>query len=321
VALHAVRGTRSSISETDLSRLEEHAAKHVQTLAWLCDAEQKIPLVGDDDAGIILPRGSDWDVRDCLEVFSFAAELGLSTELPQGIRLWPQQGMAAAHWGSWHVHAVAGAPRGAARGASHRHLDMLSVCISHQATPILIDPGTGTYFANQDWRDYFRSERVHPGIHSGETAWAVVVDLFEVRQPPLGELKVEGKYLLLTCEHPTGGHPMRRISAEGTTLVIEDSLDLPTPRISFPFSAAAEVFEREGDLVLDSAEWRITIQPAPISFSHLVADIELRALETSIETIEGAISTGYGRIEAGNSVQCLYAQNQKVVTTIEHKET
>jgi hypothetical protein len=45
--------------------------------------------------------------------------------------------------------------------AAHGHADCLSICLSVDGKPVLIDPGTFDYFTSPDWRDYFRQTCAH----------------------------------------------------------------------------------------------------------------------------------------------------------------
>lgn len=45
--------------------------------------------------------------------------------------------------------------------AAHGHADSLSICLSIGGEPCLIDPGTYSYWADLQWRDYFRGTSAH----------------------------------------------------------------------------------------------------------------------------------------------------------------
>ena len=60
------------------------------------------------------------------------------------------------------VRAVADAgPLGYLAIAAHGHADALSFTLSAHGNEILIDPGTYTYYAGEEWRSYFRGTRAH----------------------------------------------------------------------------------------------------------------------------------------------------------------
>lgn len=45
--------------------------------------------------------------------------------------------------------------------AAHGHADALQVCLAVAGEPVLIDPGTYAYWAEREWRDYFRGTSAH----------------------------------------------------------------------------------------------------------------------------------------------------------------
>jgi len=45
--------------------------------------------------------------------------------------------------------------------AAHGHADCLSICLSVNNQPVIIDPGTYDYFTFPEWRNYFRETRAH----------------------------------------------------------------------------------------------------------------------------------------------------------------
>jgi hypothetical protein len=64
--------------------------------------------------------------------------------------------------------------------AAHGHADALSVWLSVNGVPLLIDPGTGTYHEDARIRSYFRSTRAHntlviddmdQSVQTGPTIW------------------------------------------------------------------------------------------------------------------------------------------------------
>jgi hypothetical protein len=55
-------------------------------------------------------------------------------------------------------------PLGAAESAGHGHADLLGVQCAAFGQPYLVDPGTGCYGAQPDWRDFFRSSEAHSTV-------------------------------------------------------------------------------------------------------------------------------------------------------------
>ncbi len=52
-------------------------------------------------------------------------------------------------------------------GAGHGHADALSICLSLDGRPLLVDPGTYLYNGPQHWRDHFRGARAHNLLRVG----------------------------------------------------------------------------------------------------------------------------------------------------------
>ena len=68
-------------------------------------------------------------------------------------------------WPNGHVRVIFDAGHlGLAPLAAHGHMDALSFVLEINGQPLLVDPGTYTYFKALEWRDYFRSTRGHNTI-------------------------------------------------------------------------------------------------------------------------------------------------------------
>ena len=154
-----------------------------------------LPSIGDDDGGALCPlvhRARD----GARGVFAIAGSLFHRTDFawaaggdvahliwmrgtagldefdsipraaPSGeaFRLFPAGGYAAMRSG-WDVNAhqmiVDVGPLGCPITSGHGHADLLSVQCVAFGEPILIDAGTGSYTADRQWRDYFRSTAAH----------------------------------------------------------------------------------------------------------------------------------------------------------------
>jgi hypothetical protein len=151
----------------------------------LADDRGRLPLLGDDDGGMLFPicGREPVDVRDSL---SLAASLLQRPELavgePTEEALWMLGGERAAlarprsvePLVSQHLPATGYAvlrsprehlifdvgPHGFANGG-HAHADALSIVLSIEEEPFLIDPGTATYTMDAATRDRFRSTAMH----------------------------------------------------------------------------------------------------------------------------------------------------------------
>ncbi|MEQ1726987.1 MAG: alginate lyase family protein [Vicinamibacterales bacterium] len=157
----------------------------------LSDHRGRLPHIGDDDGGMLLPicgRVPD-DIRDSLmeaavlvnrpdfrvgdppeEAFWMLAHPTLAPLLQQARALPAPEGVASAalpETGYYVSRSRAGdhlvvdaGPHGFANGG-HAHADALSLTLGVRGVPLLIDPGTGSYTADAAARDRFRSSALH----------------------------------------------------------------------------------------------------------------------------------------------------------------
>jgi hypothetical protein len=172
----------------------ERAVSRLECAArLLADDRGRIPHIGDDDGGALLPmtgRAPD-DLRDSLAAAAAlvhpphpgagpipeealwllahddaTAPCGPSGERPDTPR--PRLSSAALVETGYYVSRTAksdhlvidGGPHGY-RNGGHAHADALSLTFSVRGVPLLIDPGTGGYTPNPVLRDRFRSTALH----------------------------------------------------------------------------------------------------------------------------------------------------------------
>jgi hypothetical protein len=76
--------------------------------------------------------------------------------------LYPQSGIAVAESGFWWLRWDV-SPLGYLSTAAHGHLDALHLSLWFKGVALVIDPGTGCYFANQKLRAWFASRLAHNG--------------------------------------------------------------------------------------------------------------------------------------------------------------
>ena len=319
VAAHGWRQNSSPAAQRHIAGLEARLVTMVESLVWLTDGTGHMPLVGDDDAGIVLPRAADWAVTDATQVLDLARHLDIGIPDPQGVRIWPEVGMGVLRQPPFHVHLTAGAPRGAGRQGSHRHLDMLSASVSVAGQPILIDPGTGLYFGNRAWRDHFRSARVHPGIWSPGTPWAELKDLFEVPRPPVGTLSsprpgcLEAMVGDLIRPGPTGWAE-RECALVEDVLLVWDRAAGPARRWSYSIPAGA-AWEREAGSVkirLEDVHLHIDL---PGHVEEVVGMPDAPIWDSPV--IDGSLSEGYGTLRPGRRLEVAPADaEEQTMTTL-----
>ena len=81
------------------------------------------------------------------------------------------------------THAVVDAGPFGALHSGHSHSDTLSIILRSGADEILIDPGTYTYTAEPEWRDWFRGSSAHNTIRIDRRDQAVMAGPFRLDPP------------------------------------------------------------------------------------------------------------------------------------------
>lgn len=177
----------------------------------------QIPQIGDTDGGWLLPlvrRAPD----DFSGLFSTAAVLfhradyawaagGLASETLWMLGAQAQKEFAALRpapphntamhvfrdggyavmrngWQSKAHHMIFDAgPLGCGLSGAHGHADLLSIQASVFGEPYIIDAGTGSYRADDEWRNYFRGTRAHSTVMVDGIGQAEPAGPFAWRQP------------------------------------------------------------------------------------------------------------------------------------------
>jgi hypothetical protein len=177
----------------------------------------QIPQIGDTDGGWLLPmvrRAPD----DFSGLFSTAAVLfhradyawaagGLASETLWMLGTQAQKDFAALrpappHNTAMHVFRDGGyvvmrngwqskahhmifdtGPLGCGLSGAHGHADLLSIQASVFGEPYIIDAGTGSYRADDEWRNYFRGTRAHSTVMVDGIGQAEPAGPFAWRQP------------------------------------------------------------------------------------------------------------------------------------------
>jgi hypothetical protein len=172
----------------------ERAVSRLATAArLLADDRGRIPHIGDDDGGTLMPMTSRRpdDLRDSLaiagallerpqlrigrppeEVLWLLAHAGVrqpvAPSAPDAAGRRDRIQSGALEDTGYYVSrtpasdhlVIDGGPHGY-QNAGHAHADALSVTFSFRGTPLLIDPGTGCYTSDADLRERFRSTALH----------------------------------------------------------------------------------------------------------------------------------------------------------------
>jgi hypothetical protein len=129
-----------------------------------------VPQVGDEDDGAVLRHwGTGWG-RYPAVAEGLRMVLGTSgLEPPEpGTIAFEQGGYTVFRGGEPEMVAVFDhGPLGLGSLAAHGHADALSLTLSIDDRPVLVDPGAYSYHEEPEWRRYFRSTRAHNTVCIG----------------------------------------------------------------------------------------------------------------------------------------------------------
>jgi hypothetical protein len=335
LALAVARATEDPIAPT----FEDAVARLGWAMRLLADDRGRIPLIGDDDGGSLLPmagRPAD-DVRDSLAI---AGALAGRSDFCIGDA--PEE----AHWMLSHpklnalprspatagappaVHVRSGALRdtgyyvsrsaegdhlivdGGAHGyqnAGHAHADALSLTLTVGGTPFLIDTGTGCYTIDPGVRDRLRSTALHNTLVVDDRPQSI----------PEGPFHWSSR---------ADGWARRWIAKDGFDY-FEGSHDGYAP-----LEHRRHVFVLHADLVVVAdrihgsagshrasvhwhvdRRWNVALDGGLVTFEHGAARCQLAVVNGSIERFEADPVTGlgwhapsYGRIEPSTTIRATH---------------
>lgn len=198
-------------------------------------------------------------------------------------------------------------PIGYPSTAAHGHADALSVCLSLEGHPTLIDPGTYTYLEFPQWRDFFRSTACHNTVMINQSNQSQIggpyVWIKKARArchtwyaSPLFDY-VEGSHDGYLQRPHKAGHRRRILFIKPDYWIIEDCLNATNPveaEVLFHFSA--------GKTSLSSSNTHYTYQFIPCSDKPglqvvlpAYPGVHVQSLRGSDSSMQGWISPSYGR--------------------------
>jgi hypothetical protein len=208
---------------------------------------------------------------------------------------------------------------------SHGHADTLSLCVSLRGQPVVIDPGTGIYTGDVEWRDAFRGGRMHNGVtvdglgvcafDDGPFRWSTLcTPRVERWEESAGWVRFSGSHD--GFERIASGLRHRRsiwMCRTRDAVIVHDRLDGGPHRLDawFQFPAGAGVqrtnasggawFAREGDASGVLVPRRLT---------------DTRVYSADEQERLGWVSPSYGRWQAGATLRVTAAQPLAEIVTI-----
>ena len=297
----------------------ERAVSSLATAArLLADDRGRVPHIGDDDGGMLLPmtgRHPD-DLRDSLAIAAALIDrpqlrigrapeaarwlLGherLAGTAPAGAQPAPRrvlQCSGALEETGYYVSRTAaadhlvidGGPHGYQNGG-HAHADALSLTFSVGGRPLFIDPGTGCYTADAELRERFRSTALHNTVTVDGRPSSVTNGPFHWSQVANGRVRrwrTTTAFDYFDGVHD-GYHPIthRRsvLSIHGDLLIVAD------------FVEGAGVHAAATHWHVDPA-WSVAVRGRHVTFSRRGRQVSLLVPHGNIETFTADRRAGLG---------------------------
>ncbi|MDB5535776.1 MAG: heparinase [Devosia sp.] len=166
------------------SEVAERLGLFADFIFWISGPDGTVPAIGDDDEGRVISLCQpepDYPVSVAVAIRGFLGQsaptaapptlrnglFAAPTALDQvtsGVRTFPVGGYSV--WRGKHTGRQVGAvldhgPLGYLSIAAHGHADALSLRLTIDGKPVLVDPGTYRYQGGGAWRDWFRSSQAH----------------------------------------------------------------------------------------------------------------------------------------------------------------
>lgn len=225
----------------------ESLARMAEYLEALLGPQRRLPFFSDDDGGRMFhPYGP----RDCFGRASLAAftgfaesadyaEIGAWWRAGRGLggpvatsfsRFFENCGTAVMQHDDVHIVADFG-PFGYGR-AGHSHSDTLSFVLRRGEEDLLIDPGTYTYVASAELRDWFRGSAAHNTIRIDESDQATPEGPFRWADKPDvqkldWESKAESDFVAGACRYRGFEHLRRILYLKPSLVAVADEVTGP----------------------------------------------------------------------------------------------
>lgn len=148
--------------------------------------------------------------------------------------------------------------------AAHGHADALSILLSIDGEPVLVDPGTYLYHSGGAWRDWFRSTRAHNTVAIGGADQSVMSGAFNWSHKANARL-IEASDTAILAEHDgyakrLGATHRRQVRVTEDGLRIEDEVSGKSQPIELVFQFAPRL-----DIRADGATAMVTRDAAAIA--------------------------------------------------------
>jgi hypothetical protein len=250
----------------------DRAARMVEIVARMADADGDVFQVGDNDSGRILPldfvAGPDCGRSGTIRALA-SVVLGKEVSIPrEDCALYPDSGWWIARRAIWTALLETGGV-GMAGFGGHAHNDMLSICVNDGDRRVFVDPGSYLYTPDTESRDAFRSSRAHNTVTVDDREFHPIRagsadDLFLLPGPARGAGCLAEAWSVTADFAYAGCRIRRRVEMEEHAVRISDEVTgRGTHAVTWRFHLAPGLAaEADGDVTLvrgnGTRGWRFT---------------------------------------------------------------
>lgn len=227
----------------------------------------------------------------------------------ENIKNFPNFGIVIINQSGWHL-SLRYPEFNKSQPTGHFHQDALSITLSINGIPILVDPGTYVYTANQNWRNTMRSWEMHNTFNISDSD-KIEYDLFQMPIKPqknLIQINQSANLIQITAkdqknEHLTA-HRALEFDSNYKCLTLEDWWDVEK-EIKSKWNL---IFNPEIQLKMKSKfHWIIESNEIPLLEIYSTLEFTLN---------KGFYSNGYGCIKSCpklTSKKSVFNENQKII--------
>lgn len=272
------------------------------------------PSIGDSDGGAAVAPGLHPRIRAaCSESLSGGPEQGASVRKAAddhgSVAVFSQSGYTVIRSRTGVLFTMDHGPLGMPPLFNHGHADPLSVTLSVDERPILVDPGTFRYNGVPAWRRYFKSARAHNTVTVDESDPAVQVTGFIWADPyPVELLASEpyGRNWIIRAVHDGYARPPDQLRHHRTVLAVRHANFLIQDTFSGTGNHAFELnyhLHPGLEARLDGAWWRLEQDGRTVRIRLLSGD-GLSCVAGDDGPSKGWYSPAYGVKEKSKVLYC-----------------
>jgi len=265
-------------------------------IASFTDTCGKLPAIGDCDDGHALAPG-------------VAPKRFTPLQNPSDCMVYTQSGYSVLRMNRSCVITFDHGPLGMPQLFNHGHADALSITLSCNGKPLLVDPGTYRYNGTPLWRDYLRGSRAHNTVNVDGCDQAVQETAFiwsREYATQLLEISDKGSNKTIAALHDGYARLKKQVwhkrvieAVEETSIIIKDTfLGRGSHRYEINFHLHPDTTVK-----LEGKWWIIEHDREKISI-YLHGEDDLRLVQGSEHPLLGWYSPAYGIIQPSKVLTC-----------------